>query len=87
MDYFADEFGFNSTEVVALLGVHTMGSAFVANSGFSVCFTLLKNAFTSLIRQPFYFMYRSMEDRKIPIKKRFHAFGKNKKGEIITLLT
>jgi hypothetical protein len=56
MDYFADEFGFNSTEVVALLGVHTMGSAFVANSGFSVCITLLKNAFILRIRQSFYFM-------------------------------
>jgi Peroxidase len=36
MDYFAKEFGFTSTEVVALMGVHTLGEARATNSGFQV---------------------------------------------------
>jgi len=36
MNYFAKEFGFNSSQVVALMGVHTLGSAHTNNSGFSV---------------------------------------------------
>jgi len=35
MNYFAKEFGFNSSQVVALMGVHTLGSAHTNNSGFS----------------------------------------------------
>ena len=36
MTYFAEEFGFSSTEVVALMGVHTLGEARAANTGFVV---------------------------------------------------
>ncbi len=36
MSYFANEFGFNSSQVVALMGVHTLGEASTSNSGFSV---------------------------------------------------
>ena len=36
MKFFATEFGFNATEVVALMGVHTLGSAKETNSGFKV---------------------------------------------------
>ena len=36
MAYFATEFGFNSTEVVALMGIHTLGQAVTDNSGFVV---------------------------------------------------
>ena len=34
MSYFGKEFGFTSTEVVALMGVHTLGQASSTNSGF-----------------------------------------------------
>ena len=34
MDLFATEFGFNADEVVALLGVHTLGGAETFNYGF-----------------------------------------------------
>ena len=36
MKFFATEFGFSETEVVALMGVHTLGSAKETNSGFKV---------------------------------------------------
>ena len=36
MKFFATEFGFSATEVVALMGVHTLGSAKETNSGFKV---------------------------------------------------
>ena len=40
MDFFATEFGFSETEVVALMGVHTLGSAKSTNSGFRVRYYL-----------------------------------------------
>ena len=39
MSYFADEFGFNPNETVALLGAHTLGSANTQNSGFKAANT------------------------------------------------
>ena len=36
MKFFATEFGFSETEVVALMGVHTLGSAHEDNSGYRV---------------------------------------------------
>ena len=34
--YFADNFGFNENETVALMGAHTLGGAATANSGHRV---------------------------------------------------
>ena len=35
MSFFANEFGFDNNETVALLGAHTLGRASSENSGFS----------------------------------------------------
>ena len=36
MSWFATEFGFSPQEVVALMGIHTLGKASARNSGFEV---------------------------------------------------
>ena len=36
MKYFSDEFGLTPAEIVALMGVHTLGEAEIENAGFKV---------------------------------------------------
>jgi len=55
MDYFAKEFNFTSAEVVALMGVHTLGEARTNNSGFFGKWWLtvpnqMNNAFYQILR-------------------------------------